>query len=50
MFIDSLTIAAIVVFVGVMGLMVNNCVLNSFIRPSDRKDYDDSAQQSGGKR
>ncbi len=49
MFIDSLTIAAIVIFVIAIGMFVKNCFVNSCIREADRKDYKDSAVKAGDK-
>jgi len=37
MYIDSLTIAAIVVFIGAMGLFVKACVIDGCILSTDRK-------------
>ena len=49
MYIDSLTIAAIVVFVFALGMFVKHCLVNSCILPSDRKVADASPRQARGK-
>ncbi len=49
MFIDNLTIAAIVIFVIAVGMFVRNCFANSCIREADRKEYKDSAVKAGDK-
>ena len=48
MYIDSLTIAAIVVFVFAMGLFVKTCFINSCILSGDRKTGTRGEVQTGG--
>ena len=49
MYIDSLTIAAIVVFVVAMGLFVKACFINGCILSADKKtDANGEAQAGGG--
>ena len=47
MYIDSLTIAAMVVFVFALGMFVKHCLVNSCILSADRKAADESARQAG---
>lgn len=49
MYIDSLTIAAIVVFVFAMGMFIKNCLMNSCILEADRKGKKDHTTQAGEK-
>ena len=48
MYIDSLTIAAIVVFVVAMVLFVKNCFINSCILSDDRETGTHGEIQTGG--
>jgi len=48
MYIDSLTIAAIVVFVFAMGLFVKACVIDNCILSADRKTRGYHETQAGG--
>jgi len=48
MYIDSLTIAAIVVFVVAMGLFVKACFINGCILSADRKTGAHGEVQTGG--
>ena len=49
MYIDSLTIAAIVVFVIALVMFVKNCLINSCILASDRKASNKDSARAGGK-
>ena len=50
MYIDSLTIAAFVVFVFALAMFVKHCLVNSCILPSDRKVTNETALHAGGRK
>jgi hypothetical protein len=49
MYIDSLTIAALVVFIFALGVFVKHCLLNSCILSLDRKVTKKTATHAGGR-
>lgn len=48
MYIDSLTVAAILVFVVALGMFVKHCLVNNCILASDRKVKIKTARRAGG--
>jgi len=50
MYIDSLTIAAIFVFVFALAMFVKHCLVNSCILSSDRKVTNENATHEGGRK
>jgi len=50
MYIDSLTIAAFVVFVFALAMFVKHCLVNSCILSSDRKLTNETAKHAGGRK
>jgi hypothetical protein len=50
MYIDSLTVAAIFVFVFALAMFVKHCLVNSCILPSDRKVTNETATHAGGRK